>query len=44
MINKTQAQIVLLDESMEKELTQALQTFGYKLTALFESSSMIRCL
>jgi ribosomal 50S subunit-associated protein YjgA (DUF615 family) len=26
----------LLDASMEKELTQALQTFGYQLTALSE--------
>ena len=26
----------MLDESMEKELTQALQTFGYQLTALSE--------
>lgn len=36
MTNKTQAQMLLLDESMEKELTQALQTFGYQLTALSE--------
>ncbi|MFT4749396.1 MAG: hypothetical protein ACI9E4_001073 [Pseudohongiellaceae bacterium] len=36
MINKTQAQMVLLGESMENEWTQALQTFGYKLTALCE--------
>ena len=26
----------MLDESMEKELNQALQTFGYQLTALSE--------
>jgi translation initiation factor 2 alpha subunit (eIF-2alpha) len=36
MTNKTQQQMLLLDESMEKELTQALQTFGYQLTALSE--------
>jgi ABC-type transporter Mla subunit MlaD len=36
MTNKTQAQMLLLDESMEKELTQALRTFGYQLTALSE--------
>lgn len=36
MTNKTSAQMQMLDESMEKELTQALQTFGYQLTALSE--------
>lgn len=36
MTAKTQQQMLLLDESMEKELTQALQTFGYQLTALSE--------
>ena len=34
--NKTSAQLQMLVESMEKELTQALQTFGYQLTALSE--------
>ncbi len=36
MTNKTDAHMQKLDESMEKELTQALQTFGYQLTALSE--------
>ncbi|NKB35477.1 MAG: hypothetical protein GKR91_20445 [Pseudomonadales bacterium] len=36
MTNKTNKHMQLLDESMEKELTQALQTFGYQLTALSE--------
>lgn len=36
MTNKTQRQMEMLDEAMEKELTQALQTFGYQLTALSE--------
>jgi hypothetical protein len=36
MTNKTNQHMQLLDESMEKELTQALQTFGYQLTALSE--------
>lgn len=36
MTNKTDAHMQLLDKSMEKELTQALQTFGYQLTALSE--------
>jgi|FLOH01.1.fsa_nt_gi DNA anti-recombination protein RmuC len=36
MTNKTDQQMRLLDEAMEKELTQALQTFGYQLTALSE--------
>ena len=36
MTNKTQAQMVLLNKSMEKELTQALQTFGYQRNALSE--------
>ena len=36
MTTKTNAHMQLLDESMEKELTQALQTFGYQLTALSE--------
>lgn len=36
MTNKTSAHMQMLDESMEKELTQALQTFGYQLTALSE--------
>lgn len=36
MTNKTEKQMQLLDKSMEKELTQALQTFGYQLTALSE--------
>ncbi|MDA1369572.1 MAG: hypothetical protein O2971_02260 [Proteobacteria bacterium] len=36
MTYKTDAHMQLLDESMEKELTQALQTFGYQLTALSE--------
>ncbi len=36
MTNKTDAHMKMLDESMEKELTQALQTFGYQLTALSE--------
>lgn len=36
MTEKTNAHMQMLDESMEKELTQALQTFGYQLTALSE--------
>lgn len=36
MTEKTNAHMQLLDQSMEKELTQALQTFGYQLTALSE--------
>ena len=36
MTNKTTRHMQLLDESMDKELTQALQTFGYQLTALSE--------
>lgn len=36
MVEKTEAQMQLLDKSMEKELTAALQTFGYQLTALSE--------
>lgn len=36
MAEKTDAQARRLDEAMEKELTQALQTFGYQLTALSE--------
>lgn len=36
MADKTDAQAQRLDEAMEKELTQALQTFGYQLTALSE--------
>jgi len=36
MAAKTGAQAQRLDEAMEKELTQALQTFGYQLTALSE--------
>ncbi len=36
MTNKTNAHMQMLDESMEKELTHALQTFGYQLTALSE--------
>ncbi len=36
MTEKTNTHMQLLDESMEKELTQALQTFGYQLTALSE--------
>ena len=36
MTDKTEAHMQLLDASMEKELTQALQTFGYQLTALSE--------
>ena len=36
MTEKTNTHMQLLDASMEKELTQALQTFGYQLTALFE--------
>jgi len=36
MADKTNSHMQLLDESMEKELTQALQTFGYQLTALSE--------
>ncbi len=36
MADKTDAQARRLDEAMEKELTQALQTFGYQLTALSE--------
>ncbi len=36
MTNKTDKQMQMLDRSMEKELTQALQTFGYQLTALSE--------
>jgi ribosomal 50S subunit-associated protein YjgA (DUF615 family) len=36
MTDKTSQQMQMLDESMEKELTQALQTFGYQLTALSE--------
>jgi ABC-type transporter Mla subunit MlaD len=36
MTEKTEKQMLLLDQSMEKELTGALQTFGYQLTALSE--------
>ena len=36
MTDKSSEQMALLDESMEKELTSALQTFGYQLTALSE--------
>lgn len=36
MTEKTEQQMLLLDQSMEKELTAALQTFGYQLTALSE--------
>lgn len=36
MTEKTEKQMQLLDKSMEKELTEALQTFGYQLTALSE--------
>lgn len=36
MTEKTNEHMQLLDESMEKELTQALRTFGYQLTALSE--------
>lgn len=36
MTEKTNTHMQILDESMEKELTQALQTFGYQLTALSE--------
>ena len=36
MTNKTDKHMQILDASMEKELTQALQTFGYQLTALSE--------
>lgn len=36
MTTKSSQQMQLLDQSMEKELTQALQTFGYQLTALSE--------
>jgi ABC-type transporter Mla subunit MlaD len=36
MTEKTEKQMQLLDQSMEKELTEALQTFGYQLTALSE--------
>jgi ABC-type transporter Mla subunit MlaD len=36
MTLKTEKQMLLLDQSMEKELTAALQTFGYQLTALSE--------
>ena len=36
MTDKTEKQMRLLDQSMEKELTEALQTFGYQLTALSE--------
>lgn len=36
MTVKTEKQMQLLDQSMEKELTGALQTFGYQLTALSE--------
>ena len=36
MTKKTEKQMQLLDQSMEKELTEALQTFGYQLTALSE--------
>lgn len=36
MTDKTDKQMQMLDASMEKELTQALQTFGYQLTALSE--------
>ena len=36
MTEKTEQQMQLLDKSMEKELTEALQTFGYQLTALSE--------
>lgn len=36
MTDKTNAHMQMLDEAMEKELNQALQTFGYQLTALSE--------
>lgn len=36
MAERTDAQAQRLDEAMQKELTQALQTFGYQLTALSE--------
>jgi ribosomal 50S subunit-associated protein YjgA (DUF615 family) len=36
MSSKTQKQMEILDESMEKQLNLALQTFGYQLTALSE--------
>lgn len=36
MTEKTNTHMQILDKSMEKELTQALQTFGYQLTALSE--------
>lgn len=36
MADKTDKQAQLLDASMEKELNQALRTFGYQLTALSE--------
>lgn len=36
MTDKTDRQAQMLDASMEKELTQALRTFGYQLTALSE--------
>lgn len=36
MAERTDAQAQRLDEAMQNELTQALQTFGYQLTALSE--------
>jgi ABC-type transporter Mla subunit MlaD len=36
MTEKTEKQMLLLDQSMKKELTGALQAFGYQLTALSE--------
>lgn len=36
MVDKTDRQAQLLDASIEKELNQALRTFGYQLTALSE--------
>lgn len=36
MLMRTEAQVMKLDDAMEDELTKALQTFGYQLTALSE--------
>jgi DNA anti-recombination protein RmuC len=36
MLERTESQVVRLDDAMEDELTKALKTFGYQLTSLSE--------
>jgi DNA anti-recombination protein RmuC len=36
MVERTESQVVRLDDAMEDELTKALKTFGYQLTSLSE--------